>query len=429
MSAQGAAAAGDAAETTVRTAPVDAANAAEEVEVAQTSSTEQTEDRGQTSEEAGTEQETSRSDADTSGGDDREVHGTLLGDVLGELDLPQEIKDLEKPKPKAAATAKAKPAPKAGEGEAEVPTGAAEDEDHPVREDWPPDALAQVMADRKKRKDRTAERDKAIAGETKATKRAEAAEAKLAELSKRQPVRVTPTPQDPLADVNTIEELDQEEKGLEDLLEWATRNPNGLQDVLLRKNPDGSEIRRDYTAEQMAEIRLDAERKLRKAVPARKAYIQDRSVNDDVARQMYPEVFEEGTPEHNVAHNVVLKALPEILRSSDGMLNLAIFVRGLKAHLRDVMAAKAEANGNGQSPTVAAVQAAKKTPKAPPATTLRSAPARTPAGAGARSDDDVDAAERAAFESGGDEEAVGDLIGELLDSGKKGKGGRAAALV
>lgn len=216
------------------------------------------------------------------------------------------------------------------------------------RKAWPKDALNRIHKATAKRNE---ERD----ARTKAEQRAADLEAKLkdteAKLNGTQPFVITPTRSNPLADVNTPEQLQTAVSELEEGLEWATRNADGAADVVIGKDAAGKEIVRDYSREEMAEQRLFFERALRRSVPERAAYIERAQVADSYVAQRYPEIVAKETPEAKEIADILQK-VPEITRLPHWRLALAWAIRGRKAEAEDLAAAeKANGNSNGKGKT------------------------------------------------------------------------------
>lgn len=259
----------------------------------------------------------------------------------------------------------------AGEGdkqEAEAVAAKSEEEDEPLSDehkaDWPPAALERIHKATAKAKARLA--------------RAEAAETAKAELETEvatlrervlttAPVRVAPTAADPLADVTNVAELQGEIEHYESLLEFASLNPNGKEDVPVidlatgkpKLDADGQPVTRDYSAEELAEMRFRAESILRKAVPNKARYLEARAAADKEAREVYPEIFaadpvtKKPTPEATMRQKL-WEILPEMSRFEDPEVMIGHLIRGLKAHIADsakATSARADKAVNGKQPS------------------------------------------------------------------------------
>lgn len=370
----------------------------------------------------------------------QEVFGTPVGAILATMeDLPAEVRESEAKAAQdeagaaAAATEEGEPGASTTDDAAAVAAAAAAaskpagtktgDEDHPVPEEWPQSAKTRVAEEAQKRRDRTAERDK-VTGER------DEARARLAELEKQSPVQIAPSARDPLADVTNEQELAKAYTEYEQLAEWAIRYPDGLEGVQIGVDPKTKEpIVKDYSKEEMTEIRLRADKILRKEIPAKAAYLNVHQQLEPVAREAYPALFEAGTPESN-EYKLILKQLPEITRFPDYKLWIGDAIYRRNERNAAAEAARKAAEGKAKpSPTVAALLQKPATQRAPSPTSARvPAPEGTKGGSGrgGASDDVVSAQEQKAIESGGDDADIDALVGTLLGQGKN---TRDAALV
>lgn len=159
---------------------------------------------------------------------------------------------------------------------------------------------------------------KAVAQRNQARDEAKQLREQLQRVSQAQ--RPVPTAEDPLGDVATPEEMQSAIAEYESLLEWAETNPDGLSEVVIGKNADGTPKTRDYSAQEMATIRARAGRILRQEVPRRVALLREQGLHEQVAKERLPEMFEEGTDAHAFYQNA-LRDLPG-LRSLPGMANM-----------------------------------------------------------------------------------------------------------
>lgn len=185
-------------------------------------------------------------------------------------------------------------------------------------------------------------------------------------------VRLAPSKENPLSDVVTWKDLADTETAYENLLEWCDKNPDGVSDVAEidpatmkpKVDANGDQVTRDYSRAEIIEMRATSSRILRKDIPMRAQYIEVRSKNDKAARELYPDMFKEGTDDHK-AFVATRRILPGIETLLDPDLTVARYLTGLKAEL----AAKGK-NGKTVSEELAPFLK-KRAKSAPPAVTTR----------------------------------------------------------
>jgi hypothetical protein len=360
---------------------------------------------------------------------------TRLGEILGQLeDVPADVIASEigadKKSASAAGPEKAeKPSPQSspsgrGEEEEEEEKGAkGKDEDHPMPNEWPEEARAQVLEDRRKRKDRTKERDEAI-------KERDQLREKVADLEKRPAVQAAPTAENPFADVSDARQLDKAEKDYKELQDFTDLYPNGVEDFVIGHR-DGKEVTKTYTAEDIGKMRIMARRNL-EAIPQRRELIAQQAKTEAIAKEIYPPMFEQGTPAKKV-YDDLLQALPALRSLPDYQMWVgdAIFGYMTRLQLTQEAQEKADKAKKGSSTVDALLKNKEKpAPKVPtPPNTRTPAPKGEQRDGGKASDAVVDERERAAIESGGDEDAEERLVADLLEQGRTKRGANAAALV
>jgi hypothetical protein len=169
----------------------------------------------------------------------------------------------------------------------EVPATEPEPEGKPEEEEEKPEEQAKLWP--ASAKARVAEE---TARKRRATERAEKAEALAAELQTQlqKVVAIPPTEADPFADIQNPTDLERLERSYEKAIDLADENPDGAIDVLVGKDKDGQEIRRDFTQEELVTMRRKAEKAVRKQIPERRTYLQQRAMADAQAMETYPEL-------------------------------------------------------------------------------------------------------------------------------------------
>jgi hypothetical protein len=140
---------------------------------------------------------------------------------------------------------------------------------------------------------------------------AEEAKAKVAEYEAQlneaaRPV-LSPTADNPLADVDTQEALDAKIKSAQEVRRWALRNTDGA----TVKRPDGTEVYLD--ADQVKDYLIKSDDVLTLHAPARQSWLAQRQPALEAAKNLFPDIFKKGTP-MNTAYQATVKQAPELLR-------------------------------------------------------------------------------------------------------------------
>ena len=162
--------------------------------------------------------------------------------------------------------------------------------------------------------DHTAEKllkriDKITAKRREAEARSETLEAQLADLQARldasTPVQIAPTPSDPLADVETPEQLEERISIAKKVRKWALENLEGG----TVKNADGEEVYHEPS--QVRQYLANADEVLTEHAPKRKEWISQRQTVLPEAKNAYPALFKAGTPENQI-YQQTLRAYPQL---------------------------------------------------------------------------------------------------------------------
>jgi hypothetical protein len=247
-----------------------------------------------------------------------------------------------------------------------------------------------------------AERDK----KKRANERAEQAEAKAAQLEAALSQSLTPKPteDDPFRDILDPNQLDRLEASYEKAVELADEYPDGAEGIVVGHKPNGDDITMDFTREKMAETKRKAEKAIRKFIPERRSYLQQRSVADQQAAQIYPEL-----QDPNSDFTKAVATLAHSLMSGQAMKAPDILV-WIGHAVKGYQMASGQ-NGNGstkvKSPEAKKIVEAAKTKIAPTPTRSRSYVER-----GTRSVNVDKAAKK--FEQRGDTDSAEELVGALL---------------
>jgi hypothetical protein len=362
-------------------------------------------------------------------------------EILREMDLPEELKEPQTPEQPEGAEPQTPETPEPAPPSAQQPPNApepktAEDEqDKPVPKQWPQSAKARVAEESAKRKEW---RKKAESGEEVRGKQA----AKIAELSQRlqqqRPVQIAPgTTTGALDDVEDVQQLPQIEKDATELLNFCDRYPQGVDEVLIGRDKEGNEIRRSYTPEQIGELRIYA-RSRKEAAPKRATFLQERAGYEGIARKLYSDkerttagltpigrelVFDENG-------ELIMQQMPSLLGFSDGLVNIARYLRGLMLEQQDLQQLAGRAAPTPQVDPKIAPFVRPQGPIAPTPPKART-PAPTPAPVNGAQENAVAVAEaeKNAIEAGGDENSLLNLTDLLLNQNKRGGGGRQPVAV
>jgi hypothetical protein len=184
--------------------------------------------------------------------------------------------------PPPVVEAKPEPEPEVEEEVPETETEPeTEEEEKPAAEHDKMVPLREVMAERDKKR--------------RANDRAERAEALAEQLKAQLSQAVTPAPteDDPFRDIIDPAALDRLERSYEKSLDLAEEDPDALvaQYVEIEKKKSGVDLLEKFTPEQLLAItKRKAERAVRKQIPERRTYLQQRAVADAEAYKIYPEL-------------------------------------------------------------------------------------------------------------------------------------------
>jgi hypothetical protein len=242
--------------------------------------------------------------------------------------------------------------------EADLPSEASADEgaeEPEVPKDWVPSAKARVAEEARKRRERTAERDQWKAE----------AERLNAQLQQATAVQLRPTKA--LSEVVDRQSLTAAENHWKEIRRFARTNPDGAEDVLVGKDANGNEIRRDFPREEIIQMGLDADEAM-EALPARRAFVAEAEAQIAQARAVYPDLWK-ATEAGQQAAGIVQRA-PWILQEPDWAFVIGDYLAGRKLRM-----ARQGKSGGGKalSPGAQAILGAPKVAPAPGVIKSRSA--------------------------------------------------------
>lgn len=171
---------------------------------------------------------------------------------------------------------------------------------------------------------------------------AEEAKAKVAEYEAQlneaaRPV-LSPTADNPLADVDTQDALDAKIKSAQEVRRWALRNTDGA----TVKRPDGTEVYLD--ADQVKDYLIKSDDVLTLHAPARQQWLAQRQPSLEAAKSIFPDIFKKGTPMHQ-AFAATVKQAPELLKlpQAEYWVGLALLGEQTLMAKQGAQAAKAKA--------------------------------------------------------------------------------------
>ena len=118
---------------------------------------------------------------------------------------------------------------------------------------------------------------------------------------------LSPTADNPLADVDTQDALDAKIKSAQEVRRWALRNTDGA----TVKRPDGTEVYLD--SDQVKDYLLKSDDVISIHGPARQQWLAQRQPAIEAAKNLFPDIFKKGTP-MNTAYQATVKQAPELLR-------------------------------------------------------------------------------------------------------------------
>jgi hypothetical protein len=171
---------------------------------------------------------------------------------------------------------------------------------------------------------------------------AEAAEAKAknaeyeAQLNEAARPVLSPTADNPLADVDTQEALDAKIKSAQEVRRWALRNTDGA----TVKRPDGTEVYLD--ADQVKDYLIKSDDVLTLHAPARQNWLAQRQPALEAAKSLFPDIFKKGTPMHQ-AFTATVKQAPELLKLPQAEYWVALALLGEQTLMAKQGAADAKA--------------------------------------------------------------------------------------
>jgi hypothetical protein len=245
--------------------------------------------------------------------------------------------------------------------------------------------------------------DKLVAKQREAEEKAQAASAELdqlrtakadleAQLNQTSRPVLTPTADNPLADVDSDEALQQRIQNAQAVRRWALQNTDGA----TIKQPDGTE--KFIEGSEVKDYLVKADDILTIHVPARKQWLAQREPAVQAAKSMFPDIFKEGSA-LNQAYKATIKQAPDLLKipQHEYWIGLALYGEQALMAKQQTEAAKDKAKKS-----VSAKKEKTVTPVQPV-----SAPRSATKGSST-------AAKNRFFKSSGSMSDIEDLVGELI---------------
>jgi hypothetical protein len=160
-----------------------------------------------------------------------------------------------------------------------------------------------------------------------------------AEVEKRSVIKLEATAEDPLADLDSMSELEAKVSAAKKVRAWALSNPDGATVT----NPDGSE--RYVDRGEMAKFIAQTDALLTDHAPARKEYLAQREAILPEAKATYPDLFKVGSAEHKVLVDT-LKQVPALKRLPGYEMVIGDALLGMKYRME---AAQAKSESQSKS--------------------------------------------------------------------------------
>jgi hypothetical protein len=271
-----------------------------------------------------------------------------VGEVIDKLGLPKEIRDSFADKAK----------PEEDRGTKPPPPPPPESEETPVKEGEPAEVKAEENEEKKTEDEEEAPKqdeeeeetgappeakkllkriDKLTAQRRRAEERALLAEDEIASLraqmEEQQPLVVSPSPNDPLANVTSPAQLNQLNQEWKMARDWARKHPDG---VVLN---EGKENERTVTRDEMMDTLSRAEDMLNEFIPNKRVALQAKVQYDAAAKEVYPNLFDRKHADHQAAR-AVMAEVPGLASHPASFLLIGDYLEGVKIRL-----AKAQKNG------------------------------------------------------------------------------------
>lgn len=197
--------------------------------------------------------------------------------------------------------------------------------------------------------------DKITAKRREAEERTEQLETEISDLRAKidatPPVTLAPTPDDPLADIETPQALEERVEIAKKVRKWALQNLEGGTVT----NANGEEVYHEPA--QVRQYLANADEMLTEHAPKRREWLGQRQAFVPEAQSAYPALFQAGSPEQSMLRDT-LKAYPALKRMPNLELIIGDAIEGQKLRF-----ARLQAKQTGAKPSAtASVKSAPSTP-------------------------------------------------------------------
>lgn len=132
-----------------------------------------------------------------------------------------------------------------------------------------------------------------------------------------------PSPDNPYANLNTMEAVHKEIEQAKSVRRWCEMNPDGA----VVTNKDGSEV--EYSAEDVRAIKIKALDAIEEHLPKRIQYLQSYNQMEQVATKEYPWWKDKAARERQMAE-MFIKSFPEVKKFPDYKMVIGDLVTGIK---------------------------------------------------------------------------------------------------
>lgn len=185
--------------------------------------------------------------------------------------------------------------------------------------------------------------DKITAKRREAEEKAEQLETEISDLRAKidstPPVTLAPTPDDPLADIETPEALEERVEVAKKVRKWAMQNLEGGTVT----NAQGEEVY--YEPAQVRQFLANADEVLTEHAPKRREWLGQRQAFVPEARTAYPALFQAGSPEQAMLRDT-LKAYPALKRMPNLELIIGDAIEGQKLRFARLQAKQSGAKSS-----------------------------------------------------------------------------------
>jgi len=150
----------------------------------------------------------------------------------------------------------------------------------------------------------------------------------------------------PLGDVQNHGDLSKVKEQALQAKEWALMNPNG---GAFETTKDGKTETKEFSADEVREVLVKANRLLDRDIPGRKEYLDAAAGHFQVARTVYPNLFNADHPDSKLG-NQFLNMAPWVKKFSDYPIVIGDYIAGARARLAREATAGKPSDGKAQPP-------------------------------------------------------------------------------